>query len=381
MISAADASGRTGREAIKVVVVMPPGSRFSALRPTSIETVVRSLALHSADELIILCDGGAERSADLNIVAMAPERSPVRRAKVVLGHVERLRPDLVEIHQHMPSAAALAKRLNGIPTIMYRHNLLPPAKMALTRWRHRRRARLFDGHVFVSETGRQEFADRYPDLADRAVAVTNAIDMAAWVAPASDRSPIIAFAGRAAPEKGLGPLCEALGVVLSARPDWRAELALRDWTAHRAWSEAQLTPLAKFGGRVAVALDAPHDAVRAVFQRAAIVVVPSLWREPFGLVAIEAHAAGAAVVSSGEGGLAQASGGHARIVPAGDDFAARLAEALLSLIDDPVEREAMAGAGQRFTAQAHDAADRSRQLDEVRRRVRGRAKVVPHPAV
>ena len=354
---------------IRVVIVLPPGSRFDALRPTSIETVVRSMGLHSRDRdaLTVICEDGAERGSDLNTLAIAPERSPGRRARIVAAHIARLKPDLVEVHQHMPSAAALAKRVRDIPVILYRHNLLPRTGNPLKAWRHRRRAALFDGHVFVSEIGRKQFADQYPHLAGRAVSITNAIDTALWSAPVVGRAPLIAFAGRAAPEKGLAPFCLALATALDAAPGWRAELALSDWSTHQAWSEAQIAPLARFGERVTIVHNAPHDGVRGLFQRAAIVAIPSLWREPFGLVAIEAHAAGAAVLSSGLGGLAEASGNHALVVTPAEDFAERLAEGLLWLIRHPPEREALAQAGQGYMTAAHDAHDRSQQLDATRR--------------
>ncbi|MEL6891290.1 MAG: glycosyltransferase family 4 protein [Actinomycetota bacterium] len=47
----------------------------------------------------------------------------------------------------------------------------------------------------------------------------------------------------------------------------------------------------------------PNVAVRRMFERAHVTVVPSLWAEPFGIVAIEAMAAGTPVVAAGHGGL------------------------------------------------------------------------------
>lgn len=47
----------------------------------------------------------------------------------------------------------------------------------------------------------------------------------------------------------------------------------------------------------------PHDQVLAAFERCLFSVVPSIWSEPFGLVALEAMTAGSAVVASSVGGL------------------------------------------------------------------------------
>ena len=61
-------------------------------------------------------------------------------------------------------------------------------------------------------------------------------------------------------------------------------------------------------------------------RRAACVVVPSFWQEPYGLVAAEAVALGRPVVAFAIGGLPEACHGKATLVPPGD--VAALAEAL-----------------------------------------------------
>jgi glycogen(starch) synthase len=61
-------------------------------------------------------------------------------------------------------------------------------------------------------------------------------------------------------------------------------------------------------------------------NRAKIAVIPSSWREPFGLVALEALACGCRVVASDTGGLPEATGGHALLFRSGD--VASLAQAL-----------------------------------------------------
>ena len=66
----------------------------------------------------------------------------------------------------------------------------------------------------------------------------------------------------------------------------------------------------------------PQDWMRA----ARCVVVPSFWQEPYGLVAAEAVALGRPVVAFAIGGLPEACGGKATLVPPGD--IAALAKAL-----------------------------------------------------
>jgi len=65
---------------------------------------------------------------------------------------------------------------------------------------------------------------------------------------------------------------------------------------------------------------------QAWMRAAACVVVPSFWQEPYGLVAAEAVALGRPVVAFAIGGLPEACGGKATLVPPGD--VAALARAL-----------------------------------------------------
>jgi glycosyltransferase involved in cell wall biosynthesis len=98
----------------------------------------------------------------------------------------------------------------------------------------------------------------------------------------------------------------------------------------------------------------PHDALLAAWRRCAVGVVPSIWPDPFPTVALEAMAAGAAVVVSRIGGLPEAvtDGESGLLVAPGD--ADELAGALERLIGDPAQRERL-GAGARARVEAFSA--------------------------
>ncbi len=84
---------------------------------------------------------------------------------------------------------------------------------------------------------------------------------------------------------------------------------------------------------------------------ASVVAVPSLWPEPFGLVGIEALAAGRPVVASATGGIGEwlHEGRTGLSVRPGDTTA--LARALGELLDDPARQSAMGLAGKQLVAE------------------------------
>ena len=91
--------------------------------------------------------------------------------------------------------------------------------------------------------------------------------------------------------------------------------------------EGELKALAeRLGLNGRVRFNGFQDSPQEWMRRAACVVVPSFWQEPYGLVAAEAVALGRPVVAFAIGGLPEACQGKATLVPPGD--VAALAAAL-----------------------------------------------------
>lgn len=334
------------------------------------ETVVRTLLRAGTDhDLRVFCDDGAVDHEMGGLVLLPPGRA---RTPTLIAALQDFEPDIIEYHQQVKQAVAVARRLPRAAHVLYRHNALKAPRHAIDLWRYSRRYNRMDGIIFVSEAERAWFAEIFPHLAERAWAVPNPIEAADWRAPPENREPLIAFAGRAMPEKGVDVICAALPDILDRHPDWRAVLMLNDWEQHRRWAEPHVAPLRRYGDRVRLLHSAPLAEVRSWMKRAAIALAPSIWAEPFGLTAIEAHAAGAALVSSGRGGLREASGPYAlylnRVTPAA------LAAAADRLIRRPEERLGLARAAQAYVELVHAPGPRAAQLNTARMAIAERAR-------
>lgn len=330
------------------------------------ETVIRTLAPAAGpDETIrVFCDAGADDHGDLEVQAIPRGRG---RMKAMIAVLKAWDPDIIEFHQHVKSASHIARRFPDKTRLLYRHNDVKAPRSWIGRWRYGYRHQPFEGFVFVSDASRETFLIDYPSLAGKAFTVRNPIDAALWQGGDGERDKVIVFAGRAIPEKGLDLLCEALPEVLDAHPDWRAALFLGDYAKHADWAAPHVERMQARTTRVDLHPDAPLAQVRACLKTASIAVTPSVWAEPLGLAALEAHAAGVALISSGRGGLREASGPHALYV---DPLNAEgIAQALDTLIRDEARREAMARSGQAFVQIEHAPARRATELSALRRRL------------
>lgn len=110
----------------------------------------------------------------------------------------------------------------------------------------------------------------------------------------------------------------------------------------------------------------PHEEVLAAMARAAIVVVPSRWQEPFGLTALEALACGAALVCSRRGGLPEVAGDAALYLDPEDPDA--MARTILHLASSPQHCASLATAG-RERARLFDLPGAAAALDSLRKEI------------
>lgn len=159
-------------------------------------------------------------------------------------------------------------------------------------------------------------------------------------------SPVVLCAGKLSFGKGTPELLRAVQSVHATRPDVHFVLAGR--TTH-------LIPVPE-DPRVHVTGPLPHDRVLALHEVADVVVLPSVWKEPFPRVLLEAMAAGRAVVATRTGGIPELveDGVTGLLVPARDPCA--LAAALLKVLGDDSLRKRLRCAGRervlrRFTSE------------------------------
>ncbi|MEZ0492910.1 glycosyltransferase family 4 protein [Kineococcus sp. TBRC 1896] len=160
------------------------------------------------------------------------------------------------------------------------------------------------------------------------------------------RRPVVAFVGRLdEPRKGLPLLCEVVPLVRAAVPGARFLVAGRgDVAAARELLGPADRDAVEFLGAV------DDRAKESLLASADVYLAPHTGGESFGIVLVEAMAAGVAVVAADLGAFRRVlgDGAHGALFDVGD--AAAAAREVLTLLADPDQRAVLAAAGRAAAA-------------------------------
>jgi len=356
-----------------VATILPPFEGFGPGQAGAVGTMVRLLSGAPGYRPLVI--GGPQASvpfADVPFHAVRaarwrPGNVNIRYGAALLQTLWRAGPALIEVHNRPELAIWLARRLPTTPVLLFLHNDPQEMRRAGTSAERARLLSRLARVVVVSEYLQRRLLEGISQPARAPVVLPNAIELSALPPPRA-REPLILFAGRVVRDKAPDVFVAACATALPELADWRAELIGAD-RFHIDSPETAFTNV--------IRADAERAGVRAVgyrnhasvldaMARAAMVVVPSRWQEPFGLVALEAMASGAALISSSRGGLREVAGDVALYIDPDDPPA--VAAAICSLAADPPRRAAMGQAG-RVRAAAFDAPVIAGRLAALRREV------------
>jgi len=181
--------------------------------------------------------------------------------------------------------------------------------------------------------------------------IYNGIDLSSFAfQPRAERPPRgrleIGFLGRLAPEKGCDTLLSAMRLLVERDLPVTLTIAARAEPAAIAALHRHIERLG-LRQRVSVRTSVPRADVPALLAELDVVVVPSLWPEPFARVIHEAMATGAAVIATPVGGTVEVveHGVNGLLFPPGD--APALADSIERLHGDPALRASLTAAARR----------------------------------
>ncbi len=330
-------------------IVLPPKEGFSPEAIGGVGLAVRRLALTAGHSVIIGAIPARPAFTDLPFHPVPRGIAlPIGRNRLYAAGAARvirpIGPDLIEVHNRPEIALVIARLCADIPVLLFLHNDPQGMRGAATRRDRRMLLARLAGVATVSEFIRARLLDGVGAPSRMPVVLPNALDLAE-LPRGGTREKLILFAGRIVADKGADSFVAACARALPTLPGWRAEMIGADRFAADSPETRFLTALRPAAAAAGILMPGyrPHEEVLDAMARAAIVVVPSRWPEPFGLTALEAMASGATLVCSARGALPEVAGEAA--LYADPDSPDALAEAITILARDEARRAALGALG------------------------------------
>jgi len=217
------------------------------------------------------------------------------------------------------------------------HNAWTQEYMAARAWAPEFHSRFLDAmqslHSIIV-TNRQ-MAEQVSGLCSRIHIIPHGVDASRFVpAPPGKENevPVLFSPGRMEdPAKGMQVLLDAAALLADSERQFKLRVTLPEGYGGPPWLQAV--------GKAA------HEDMPGIYQQADICVVPSVWEEPFGIVALEAMASGLPVCGARTGGLQDIILHEETGLLFDRGNPSALADALKWLIDDPPLRNALGSAG------------------------------------
>lgn len=293
------------------------------------ETVFRELYQQASKRHEVRLVVGYSRSRELvppEALGVDLRGQPAGRAHWLLwraarAEIKRIKPDVVLSNSIEVPTRQRAGLLKGpIPTVCIVHDLNFGGETGRfgtlgREWLYRRQGQRLDRVVAVSEATRRHLVEQAHIPEDRVVVIHNGVDTERFrPVPQEERDTIeVCYPGRMLAPKGQHIAIDALARL---RPDEKKHF-------HLTVVGAATDPIYVDQLRIQ-AYQQPVDVLTDVedivpyYQRADLVVFPTLMREGFGFTAVEAMACGKPVIYSDQPAIREATGEHGFPVPPDD---------------------------------------------------------------
>jgi UDP-glucose:(glucosyl)LPS alpha-1,2-glucosyltransferase len=335
-----------------VATILPPREGFGNGRAGAIGMIVRRLAQTPGYQTVVF--GGRQDGPTFPDIDFRPVAPPLwrigstnlRYAAAVADALRKLKPDLIEVHNRPEIALAIADRLPSVPVTGFLHNDPIGMREATSVAERTNLLKRLTCIVTPSAFLRDRLLAGIANPPKTPVIIPNCIDLSEFPPPRR-KERLVLFVGRVVPDKAPDVFISGFAAASPHIPDWIAQMIGAD----RFSESSPETPFFKTmqasaeGAGVRMLGFRQHHDVLAAMSRAAVVVMPSRWEEPFGLVALEAMASGAALICSPRGALREVADDAALFID--PDSVPSVASAIRLLCSNEVRRAALAEAGRK----------------------------------
>ncbi|OPA80156.1 hypothetical protein BVG16_05260 [Paenibacillus selenitireducens] len=313
---------------LRIAVVTPGSFPIPSVRSSSVERVVEHVVPLVSDRLSCVIFGRASKrvSHTGDVHGVPCYRVPYKNGRQYIEQVGkqllRLKPDLIQVENRPRYVLALKKRMPKTPVWLYLHSVSFITKPSISPRKLLQCCHQADRIIVNSHFLKEYLVQRYAELEKKIYVNHLGVDLSQFASRWEAEElylrekwlkqhgltgrKVMMFVGRLKEQKGVHHLLRAMRSILAKEPS--AMLVIVGgayYGSHRKTTYVrQLERLAKrFAQHVRFVPYIPYHEIASWYRIADVIVVPSVRNEAFGLVNVEAMAAGIPVVATRSGGM------------------------------------------------------------------------------
>lgn len=335
---------------MKINILLPHKEKFDKYKASSVSITVKNNLLHSKYKKNIMVFGQKTDNPIMEknftgienpgfILKSKNKNLAEKMCDIILS--EKDKNQIIEIHNRPYLLNYIYKRLKKFPICLFFHN--DPQKMLGSKKIRERKKLLKQAKAIycVSNYIRSKFIQGLDNNTEKVKVIYNGVERI-FKKRSIKRKEII-FTGRLVPEKGVHLYVKAISKIFHKFPDWKFRLIgssyLGSLSKETRYAVNVRNEFLKIGKQAIFEGFIDSDAVQKRMKDASIIVIPSTWEEPFGLVVAEAMSNGAAIITSNVGGIPEIIKNNGIVI---DDINEdKIEDALLYLITTPKKLQQM----------------------------------------
>ncbi len=300
---------------MKINILLPYKEKFDENKASSVSITVRNNLVHSnyLNQIKIFGQNVKNPFFKDNFVGLRYSILSLKSKNDFLAH-EMLKiitkdfdkKQLIEIHNRPYLVDNITKE-NKLPISLFLHNDPQTMKGSKSIKDRENLIQKCFAIFCVSEFIKKKFLEGIKQNIQKVHVLYNGVERKLKRFPKKKKE--VLFVGRLVPEKGVHLYVDVIANIANKFPDWKFDLIgsfrLGDDRNKGSFVSKIIKKFQNIGGQAQFHGFKNQDFVQKKMKSASIIVIPSIWEEPYGLVAAEAMSNGIAIITSDIGGITE----------------------------------------------------------------------------
>ena len=335
---------------MKINILLPHKEKFDKYKASAVSITIKNNLIHSKYNKSIMVYGQVTDNpiSDRNFTGI---KNPLlffksknknlakKMCEIILQ--EKNKNQIIEIHNRPYLLTLVYKYLGAYPISLFFHNDPQTMSGSISIEERVEILQKVKAVFCVSEFIKKKFIEGLTKNKNKVFIIHNGVERSVKYFPKKYKE--IIFTGRFVPEKGVSLYVNVIKKIAKNFPDWKFRLIgssyLGSSKKQTNFAKNIVMNFQKIGKQAIFDGFISSEEVQKRMERASIIIIPSLWEEPFGLVVAEAMSNGVGIITSNVGGIPEVIRDNGIIINEINE--AKIKNALLNLLNDPKKLQAL----------------------------------------